>query len=102
MASPTLGSIIVSGNRIKVKANLGGLLEHALIHTRAACSCTDIPLPLTSATKVKLEAEVAVHEIVKQLETRGIVWRCSSTTNSPCLPVPKPNGKWQLCIDYQH
>ncbi len=51
--------------------------------------------------RLKPEAESAVHEIVHQLETRGIVRRCSSTTNSPCLPVPKSNGKWRLCIDYQ-
>lgn len=44
--------------------------------------------------RIKPEAEAAVHEIVKQLEMRKIVRRCSSTTNSPCLPVPKPNGKW--------
>ncbi len=49
--------------------------------------------------RIKPEAESAVHEIVHQLETRGIVRRCSSTTNSPCLPVPKSNGKWRLCID---
>ncbi len=230
MASIAIGSIIKSGNRIKIRANLGGQLANILIDSGAACSCTDIPLPLTNetipiqgigdtimiATKtqpvqldlgvtvleeslwylpnnsegtvlgmdimrkygfvihcfekqielktektvkqclpkkitsvmsistpdpiqqmvnkhdsiwathehdcglidfvvciegeppppqkqycIEPEAESAVHEIVHQLETRGIVRRCSSTTNSPCLPVPKSNGKWCLCIDYQ-
>ncbi len=229
MASIAIGSIIKSGNRIKIRANLGGQLANILIDSGAACSCTDIPLPLTNetipirgigdtimiATKtqpvrldlgvtvleeslwylpnsegtvlgmdimrkygfvihcfekqielktektvkqclpkkitsvmsistpdpiqqmvnkhdsiwathehdcglidfvvciegeppppqkqycIEPEAESAVHEIVHQLETRGIVRRCSSTTNSPCLPVPKSNGKWRLCIDYQ-
>ncbi len=227
MASIAIGSIIKSGNRIKIRANLGGQLANILIDSGAACSCTDIPLPLTNETipiqgigdtimiatktqpvqldlgvtvleeslwylpnnsegtvlgmdimrkygfvihcfekqielktektvkqclpkkitsvmsistpdpiqqmvnkhdsiwathehdcglidfvvciegeppppqkqyRIKPEAESAVHEIVHQLETRGIV-RCSSTTNSPCLPVPKSNGKWRLCID---
>ncbi len=230
MASIAIGSIIKSGNRIKIRANLGGQLANILIDSGAACSCTDIPLPLTNETipiqgigdtimiatktqpvqldlgvtvleeslwylpnnsegtvlgmdimrkygfvihcfekqielktektvkqclpkkitsvmsistpdpiqqmvnkhdsiwathehdcglidfvvciegeppppqkqyRIKPEAESAVHEIVHQLETRGIVRRCSSTTNSPCLPVPKSNGKWRLCIDYQ-
>ncbi|KAL1248875.1 hypothetical protein QQF64_022193 [Cirrhinus molitorella] len=59
------------------------------------------PPPPQKQYRIKPEAEAAVHEIVKQLEKRGVVRRCSSTTNSPCLPVPKPNGKWRLCIDYQ-
>ena len=228
MASLAVGSIISSGNRIKIRANLGGRLVNVLIDTGASCSCTDVPLPLTNRTihiqgigetlmlatrtqpvrldlgvvvleeplwflpgngegtvlgmdimgkygfvircfekqialktvgvtkrcppgnrlmaisktdplqqflekhndvwadhdhdcglvdfevgiegdppppqkqyRIKPEAEAAVHEIVKQLEMRGIVRRCSSTANSPCLPVPKPNGKWRLCIDYQ-
>ncbi len=231
MASIAIGSIIKSGNRIKIRANLGGQLANILIDSGAACSCTDIPLPLTNETipiqgigdtimiatktqpvqldlgvtvglleeslwylpnnsertvlgmdimrkygfvihcfekqielktektvkqclpknitsvmsistpdpiqqmvnkhdsiwathehdcglidfvvciegeppppqkqyRIKPEAESAVHEIVHQLETRGIVRRCSSTTNSPCLPVPQSNGKWRLCIDY--
>ncbi len=57
------------------------------------------PPPPQKQYRIKPEAESAVHEIVHQLETRGIVRRCSSTTNSPCLPVPKSNGKWRLCID---
>ncbi len=229
MASIAIGSIIKSGNRIKIRANLGGQLANILIDSGAACSCTDIPLPLTNETipiqgigdtimiatktqpvqldlgvtvleeslwylpnnsertvlgmdimrkygfvihcfekqielktektvkqclpknitsvmsistpdpiqqmvnkhdsiwathehdcglidfvvciegeppppqkqyRIKPEAESAVHEIVHQLETRGIIRRCSSTTNSPCLPVPQSNGKWRLCIDY--
>uniref|UniRef100_A0A673GMF5 ribonuclease H n=1 Tax=Sinocyclocheilus rhinocerous TaxID=307959 RepID=A0A673GMF5_9TELE len=59
------------------------------------------PPPPQKQYRIKPEAESAVHEIVKQLEIRGIVRRCSSTTNSPCLPVPKSNGKWRLCIDYR-
>lgn len=51
--------------------------------------------------KIKPEAEAAVHDIVLGLESRGIVRRCSSTTNSPIYPVPKPNGTWRLTIDYQ-
>lgn len=228
MASLAVGSIVSSGNRIKIRANLGGRLVNVLIDTGASCSCTDVPLPLTNETiqikgigenlmlatrtqpvqldlgivvleepfwflpnngegtvlgmdimqkygfvvhcvekqielrtdrvtkgrpsgncimsistadplqqffdrhkdvwannehdcglvnfeigiegdppppqkqyRIKPEAEAAVHEIVKQLEMRGVVRRCSSTANSPCLPVPKPNGKWRLCIDYQ-
>lgn len=225
-----MGSVVTSGNRIKIRANLGGRLVNILIDSGAACSCTNLPLPLNTRTiqikgigdtlmtatqtqpvkldlgvvvlteqfwylpdnsegtvlgmdimrkhgfvihcfekqielqtykttkgslpkgnanimsmsstdpiqrliskhsnvwanhehdcglvdfevciegeppppqkqyRIKPEAEVAVHEIVQQLEARGIVRRCSSTTNSPCLPVPKPNGKWRLCIDYQ-
>lgn len=230
MASIAVGSIITSGNRIKIRASLGGRLANVLIDTGAACSCTNLLFPLTSETiqikgigdtlmtatktqpvlmdlgvtileepfwylpnnsegtvmgmdimkkhgfvihcfekqielktnkaaklcaqlstpkimsisttdpiqllidkhenvwanhehdcglidfevciegeppppqkqyRIKPEAETAVHEIVKELEVRKIVRRCSSTTNSPCLPVPKPNGKWRLCIDYQ-
>ncbi len=35
---------------MKVKSNLGGRLVDILIDTGAACSCTDIPLPLTNET----------------------------------------------------
>ncbi len=50
MASIAIGSIIKSGNQIKIRANLGGQLANILIDSGAACSCTDIPLPLTNET----------------------------------------------------
>ncbi len=50
MASIAIGSIIKSGNRIKIRANLGGQLANILIDSGAACSCIDIPLPLTNET----------------------------------------------------
>lgn len=46
----SIRSIFSSGNRVKVKSNLGGRLVDILIDTGAACSCTDIPLPLTNET----------------------------------------------------
>ncbi|KAG7523854.1 NYNRIN-like [Solea senegalensis] len=60
------------------------------------------PPPPQKQYKIKPEAEAAVHDIVKELEVRGIVRQCSSAANSPCLPVPKASGKRRLCIDYQH
>ena len=50
MASVAIGSIITSGNRIKIRANLGGRLVNILIDSGAACSCTNIPLPLSTQT----------------------------------------------------
>lgn len=50
MASVAIGSIITSGNRIKIRANLGGWLANILIDTGAVCSCTNIPLPLSMRT----------------------------------------------------
>lgn len=46
------------------------------------------PPPPQKQYKIKPEAEIAVIEIVKDLEARGIVRQCSSAANSPCLPVP--------------
>lgn len=46
----SIGSTTPSSNRVKVKSNLGGRLVDILIDTGAACSCTDIPLPLTNKT----------------------------------------------------
>ena len=59
------------------------------------------PHPPQKQYRIKPEAEAAVQLIVADLENRGIVRRCSSTTNSPIYPVPKPNGSWRLTIDYQ-
>uniref|UniRef100_A0A671SLU3 ribonuclease H n=1 Tax=Sinocyclocheilus anshuiensis TaxID=1608454 RepID=A0A671SLU3_9TELE len=59
------------------------------------------PPPPQKQFRIKSEDQTAVHEMVQELEKRGIVQRCCSTTNSPCLLVPKPNGKWHLCIDSQ-
>lgn len=50
MASVAVGSVIKSGNQIKIKANLGGQLVNILMDTGAACSCTNIPLPLSART----------------------------------------------------
>uniref|UniRef100_K7EZ27 ribonuclease H n=1 Tax=Pelodiscus sinensis TaxID=13735 RepID=K7EZ27_PELSI len=63
-------------------------------------------LPPSAVTHVKqynvpAEAIAPVTELIKDLETRGVLIRTHSPYNSPVWPVKKPNGKWRLTIDYR-
>lgn len=67
---------------------------------------TAAPLPhskLVNLLQQKLcsDAICPVTELTKELEEQGIIVTSHFPYNSPLWPVKKPNGKWQLTVDYR-
>ncbi|XP_064407972.1 protein NYNRIN-like [Latimeria chalumnae] len=46
------------------------------------------------------EADLYVKDTIESLLQKGVLRKCSSKNNSPIWPVQKPDGSWQLTIDY--
>ncbi|CAM5139671.1 unnamed protein product [Eretmochelys imbricata] len=51
---------------------------------------------------IKPEALESVKIIVTNVESKGVIRKTTSTTNSPIWPIRKPDGTWRLTIDYTH
>ncbi|KAK4807086.1 hypothetical protein QYF61_018427 [Mycteria americana] len=51
--------------------------------------------------KLPSDAICPVTELIKELEEQGIIVKSHSPYNSSICPVKKPNGKWQLTVDYR-
>ena len=51
--------------------------------------------------RISQEKQIRMKEEVTYLLTNGLATRSTSPWASPCLLVPKPNGKVRLCTDYR-
>ncbi|KAK4806485.1 hypothetical protein QYF61_013978 [Mycteria americana] len=44
---------------------------------------------------------IPIHELIRQLESQGVISKTRSPFNSPIWPVRKSNGEWRLTVDYR-
>ena len=42
-----------------------------------------------------------IHQLIRQLESQGVISKTRSPFNSPIWPVRKSTGEWRLTIDYR-
>ncbi|RMC03762.1 hypothetical protein DUI87_19515 [Hirundo rustica rustica] len=47
------------------------------------------------------DAVIPIHEMIRELESQGVVSKTHSPFNSPIWPVHKPDGEWRLTVDYR-
>lgn len=62
---------------------------------------TGTPPPCTRQYPINRTAIEGIKPIIADLESRGVVVKTSSSSNSPVWPVKKANGSWRLTIDYR-
>ncbi|PKU28139.1 hypothetical protein llap_21557 [Limosa lapponica baueri] len=56
------------------------------VHRRQYCTNQDSLIP--------------IQNLIRQLETQGVISKTRSPFNSPIWPVPKSDGDWRLTVDY--
>ena len=61
----------------------------------------DHPPILTKPYRIPRSVEEEVEDKIQELLRNGIIVECSSTWNSPVVPVRKKNGDLRLCVDYR-
>ncbi|KAK4823102.1 LOW QUALITY PROTEIN: hypothetical protein QYF61_025840 [Mycteria americana] len=44
---------------------------------------------------------IPIHQLIRQLESQGVIRKTRSPFNSPIWPVQKSNGEWRLTVDYR-
>nr|QER92069.1 Pol [Feline foamy virus] len=47
--------------------------------------------------KAKPDIQIVINDLLKQ----GVLIQKESTMNTPVYPVPKPNGRWRMVLDYR-
>ncbi|RMC09668.1 hypothetical protein DUI87_13454 [Hirundo rustica rustica] len=47
------------------------------------------------------DAVIPIHEMIRELESQGVVSKTHSPFNSPIWPVRKSNRRWRLTVDYR-
>ena len=63
--------------------------------------------PITTATvhhqqyHTDRDSVVPIHEMIRKLESQGLVSKACSPFNSPIWPVRKSSGEWRLVVDYR-
>ncbi|CAJ1064733.1 hypothetical protein LDENG_00238730%2C partial [Xyrichtys novacula] len=71
------------------------------IHSVRILKPLDAPPTFVCQYKIPLASYEPIQEIIDDLLAKGIIRPCNSTYSAPLWPVLKPNGKWQLTIDYR-
>ncbi|RMC19389.1 hypothetical protein DUI87_03999 [Hirundo rustica rustica] len=46
------------------------------------------------------DSVIPIHEMIRKLESQGVVSKARSPFNSPIWPVHKSSGEWRLMVDY--
>ncbi|RMC18235.1 hypothetical protein DUI87_05116 [Hirundo rustica rustica] len=47
------------------------------------------------------DSVIPIHEMIRKLESQGVVSKARSPFNSPVWPVRKSSGEWSLTVDYR-
>ncbi|RMC01811.1 hypothetical protein DUI87_21619 [Hirundo rustica rustica] len=47
------------------------------------------------------DSVIPIHEMIRKLESQGVVSKVRSPFNSPISPVHKSSGEWRLTVDYR-
>ncbi|RMC01643.1 hypothetical protein DUI87_21656 [Hirundo rustica rustica] len=47
------------------------------------------------------DSVIPIHEMIRKLESQGVVSKARSPFNSPIWPVRKSSGEWRLTVDYR-
>ncbi|RMC20373.1 hypothetical protein DUI87_01222 [Hirundo rustica rustica] len=64
-------------------------------------------VPIATATvhrwqyRTDRDSVIPIHELIRKLESQGVVSKARSPFNSPIWPVRKSSGEWRLTVDYR-
>ncbi|RMC17956.1 hypothetical protein DUI87_04830 [Hirundo rustica rustica] len=64
-------------------------------------------VPIATATvhcqqyRTDRDSVIPIHEMIRELESQGVVSKARSPFNSPIWPVRKSSGEWRLTVDYR-
>ncbi|RMC20136.1 hypothetical protein DUI87_00982 [Hirundo rustica rustica] len=64
-------------------------------------------VPIATATvhcrqyRTNRDSVIPIHEMIRKLESQGVVSKARSPFNSPIWPVRKSRGEWRLTVDYR-
>ncbi|GAB0207422.1 hypothetical protein GRJ2_003207800 [Grus japonensis] len=99
------GIATLEAEEIEPLSSLPGLSEDPSVVGLLRVEEQQVPIATTTVHwwqyRTNRDSLVPIHELVRQLESQGVISRTHSPFNSPIWPVRKSNGEWRLTVDYR-
>ncbi|KAK4807120.1 hypothetical protein QYF61_018461 [Mycteria americana] len=99
------GIAALETEEIKQLSALPGLSEDPSVVGLLRVKEQQVPIATTMMHRRQYRSNrdslIPIHELIRRLESQGVISKTCSPFNSPIWPVRKSNGEWRLTVDYR-
>ncbi|KAK4807088.1 hypothetical protein QYF61_018429 [Mycteria americana] len=99
------GIAALETEEIKQLSTLPGLSEDPSVMGLLRVKEQQVPIATTTVHRRQYRNDrdslIPIHELIRPLESQGVISKTRSPFNSPIWPVQKSNGEWRLTVDYR-
>ncbi|RMC16614.1 hypothetical protein DUI87_06551 [Hirundo rustica rustica] len=99
------GIAAVETEDIRQLSTLPGLSDDASAVGLLRVEEQQVPIATTTVHRWRYRTDrdsvTPIHEMIRKLESQGVVSKARSPFNSPIWPVHKSSGEWRLTVDYR-
>ncbi|KAK4806216.1 hypothetical protein QYF61_001139 [Mycteria americana] len=90
---------------MKQLSTLPGLSEDPSVVGLLSVEEQQVPVATTTVHRrqyrTSQDSLIPIHELIRRLESQGVISKTRSPFNGPIWPVRKSNGEWRLTVDYR-
>ncbi|RMC05494.1 hypothetical protein DUI87_18687 [Hirundo rustica rustica] len=99
------GIAAVETEDIRQLSTLPGLSDDSCAVGLLRVEEQQVPIATTTVHRRQYRTDrdsvIPIHEMIRKLESQGVVSKAHSPFNSPIWPVRKSSGEWRLTVDYR-
>ncbi|RMC19562.1 hypothetical protein DUI87_03120 [Hirundo rustica rustica] len=99
------GIAAVETEDIRQLSTLPGLSDDSCAVGLLRVEEQQVPIATTTVHRRQYRTDrdsvIPIHEMIRKLESQGVVSKARSPFNSPIWPVRKSSGEWRLTVDYR-
>ncbi|RMC00711.1 hypothetical protein DUI87_22738 [Hirundo rustica rustica] len=100
------GIAAVETEDIRQLSTLPGLSDDSCAVGLLIVEEQQVPIATTTVQKRRQyrtdrDSVIPIHEMIRKLESQGVVSKARSPFNSPIWPVHNSSGEWRLAVDYR-
>ncbi|RMC16940.1 hypothetical protein DUI87_06195 [Hirundo rustica rustica] len=99
------GIAAVETEDIRQLSTLPGLSDDSCAVGLLRVEEQQVPIATTTVQRRQYRTDrdsvTPIHEMIRKLESQGVVSKAHSPFNSPIWPVRKSSGEWRLTVDYR-
>ncbi|RMC15750.1 hypothetical protein DUI87_07954 [Hirundo rustica rustica] len=99
------GIAAVETEDIRQLSTLPGLSDDSCAVGLLRVEEQQVPIATTTVHRQQYRTDrdsvTPIHEMIRKLESQGVVSKARSPFNSPIWPVRKSSGEWRLTVDYR-
>ncbi|KAK4806844.1 LOW QUALITY PROTEIN: hypothetical protein QYF61_012565 [Mycteria americana] len=99
------GRAALETEEMKQLSTLPGLSEDPSVVGLLRVKEQQVPIATTTVHRrqyrTNRDSLIPIRELIRRLESQGVISKTHSPFNSPIWPVQKSNGEWRLTVDYR-